>query len=522
MKLQFWKRQAAPAAQQQAALGEVAAPRRRGLVRSLAQMFRGSLTTPNDAWGGIPQSIDAFITLRQPVLVARSREQWSNNDYVRKFIKLLRQNVIGPKGVILQAKVTTPRGKADKDSNEAIENAWCEWGRPGNCDVTGQLSWRDAQCLAIETAARDGEFIVRLVYGKEAGPMGFAIQFIDPVRLPVKYENYNMNADGGFIRQGIEFNKYGRPVAYHFVSTDEYDAYYYSTNGRGFVRVPADEIIHRFVHENVGQRRGLPWASTSLYRLHHLAGFEDAAVANARAGATKMGFIQYEDGMGPEVDDDCNAADYIDAEPLSMNELPAGAKFVPFDPQYPNGEFAVFHKAMLRGAAAGMGVLYNNVAGDLEGVNFSSIRQGTLDERENYKDLQEWIIEALHCPVYEAWLKYQLLRGGIVKKNGQPLPAEKLSQFKSVVWQPRRWAWIDPRADVDGAVESIRAGLTSFSQVIRDQGRDPEAVFAELAQDIEEMKSAGIDDDFITLFMTGAPPPPEPAAPAETTTKEDA
>ncbi|WP_228368219.1 phage portal protein, partial [Klebsiella pneumoniae] len=228
-------------------------------------------------------------------------------------------------------------------------------------------------------------------------------------------------------------------------------------------------IIHGFVHEMVGQRRGLPWASTSLFRLHHLQGFEDAAVQNARASATKMGFIQYKEGFGPECEDDQPVE--IDAEPLAWHELPEGAEVAEWSPQYPSGEFAVFNKAMLRGAAAGFGVLYNNLAGDLEGVNFSSIRQGTLDEREHWKELQQWLIETIVVPVYEEWLRFSLLAGAI-KVKGRPLPAEKISAYRQVEWQGRRWAWIDPRADNDANIAAMRAGLKSPSQIIRESGRD--------------------------------------------------
>lgn len=480
------------------------ANKRRGLVRSLSGMFKASETDQLNDWTSNSMSPDAFISLRWTTLVARSREQWSNNDYVRAFTRLVRQNVVGPLGVTMQAKATKARGGLDKEANKAVEQEWADWGKKGNCDVTGQLSWREQQCLAVVTAARDGEFIIRKIYGRDAGLHGFAIQNIDPMRLSVRYENYSYDANGNFIRHGIEFNRYGRPVAYHFTSTDEWDANYYSYSGRGFVRVPAEEIIHGFVHEMVGQRRGLPWASTSLLRLHHLQGFEDASVQNARAGATKMGFIQYKDGFGPEAEDDQDVAETIDAEPLSFHELPEGAEFKEFNPNYPSGEFATFHKAMLRGASAGMGVLYNNVAGDLEGVNFSSIRQGTLDEREHYKELQQWLIETLCEPVYNAWIAWKLLRGDI-KVKGTSLPAEKLGIFKQVSWQPRRWQWIDPGADVKAATESIRAGLTSVSQVIREQGRDPETVFAEFAEDLKAMKSAGIPNDMILAFLLGPP-----------------
>ncbi|MDT9046479.1 phage portal protein, partial [Escherichia coli] len=191
MKLpKLWVRSAAPAPTAGAMPDVNTPPKRRYLARSLAQMFKASGTTDKDNWGGTPMSPDVFITLRQPVLVARSREQWSNNDYVRNFVRLVRQNVVGPQGVKLQAKVKTPRGKSDADANAALEDAFCEWGKKGNCDVTGQLSWREIQCMVMETTARDGEFIVRKVYGDDAGPMGFALQMIDPQRLSVKYENY--------------------------------------------------------------------------------------------------------------------------------------------------------------------------------------------------------------------------------------------------------------------------------------------------------------------------------------------
>lgn len=499
---------------------EPAAPRRRTFLgRSLSQLFKSSQAQGNDSWTTTPVTPDAYIALHHPALVARSREQWSNNDYIRAFVRIVRQNIVGPQGVLLQGQAKKPRGDLDKDLNDALEDDWQEWCQQGNCDVTGKLSWRAILNLITETTARDGEFVLRLVYGKDAGPHGFAVQVIDPQRLSVRYENAKVDDKGGFIRHSIEYNRYGKPVAYHFASTDEWDAYYYSYAGRGFVRIPAEEIIHGFVVEQVGQRRGLPWASTSLFRLHHLQGFEDAAVQNARASATKMGFIQWKEGFGPQADEDTNVADTIDAEPLSIHELPEGAEWVDFNPNYPSGEFSTFHKAMLRGAAAGMGVLYNNMAGDLEGVNFSSIRQGTLDEREHWKELQQWLIETACIPVYQARMRYRLLAGGL-KVKGKPVPATKLADCLKVVWQPRRWAWIDPRADMDSAIAAIRSGQNSFSNTIRDQGRDPETVFREFAQDLEAMKAAGIPEDVITVFLTGQPPAPEPAPKAEPAPKD--
>jgi lambda family phage portal protein len=492
-------------------IAENPAKPRRMLMRSISSMFNSANASRNDRWTSTPISPDAFITMQQPVLVARSREQWSNNDYVRSFIRLVRQNIVGSTGIKLQARTKLKNGKLDAQANKAHEEAWAEWCERGNCEVTGQLSFRALCELAAVTAARDGEVIARKIYGKDAGPFGFALQMIDPQRMLVRYEAEAYGQTGNFIRQGIEFNKYGRPQAYHFTSTNEADDYWYSLNGRGFVRIPADEIIHTFQVEMVGQRRGLPWAATSLKRMHHLEGFEDASVQNARATAAKMGFIQYESGFGPEADDDMDVAGNIDAEPLSFHELPEGATIAEWNPTYPAGEFAAFTKSMLRGASAGMGVLYNNLTGDLEGVNYSSIRQGTLDERDQWKERQQWLIESFVGVAHAAWLKWSLLNGAIKNKQGIAYAATRVRDFLAVAWQGRRWTWIDPQNDVNAVLSSIRGGLTSFGAVIREQGKDPLHTYQEIATDLQEMRDAGIPDEYIKLFMYGeAPPPPQP------------
>ncbi|PZQ21174.1 MAG: phage portal protein [Sphingopyxis macrogoltabida] len=474
--------------------------RRFGGGAALAGLLKAA-QADNDRWPTIPMTPDAIVAMQHTALVARSRDQWANNDYVRSFIRIIRQNVVGPLGVTMQAKARTARGKPDKPLNDALEADHADWAKRGNCDVAGRLSWREIQCLAVVTAARDGEFIARLIYGPAAGPHGFAVQMIDPQRLPV-WRNVDRLPNGNFLRHGIEMTPWGRPVAYHFTSTDETDSTWYSVESAGFVRIPAAEIIHGFLPEMVGQKRGLPWASGGLKRLRNVEKFEDAAVQNARAAATKMGFIEWDEGFGPELEDDASLN--IEAEPLSFQELPQGARIADWDPLFPSADTAPFLKAQLRGAASGMGVPYNELGNDLEGVNFSSIRQMTLDAREHYKEIQQWLIEALIEPVRSAHLSWRLLNGRIIVK-GKPVSPDKLTALReAVTWQPRRWQWIDPTKDTEAALAAIRGGLTSPSQVIREQGRDPETVYREIADDMASMADAGIPADIIKFFFKGA------------------
>jgi lambda family phage portal protein len=259
--------------------------------------------------------------------------------------------------------------------------------------------------------------------------------------------------------------------------------------------------------------------------MRHLNGWEDAAIVNARVGAAKMGFIQWKEGYGPEFQDGDDVPE-ISAEAGVFETLPEGAEMKEWNPQYPSGEFAPFTKYMLRGMAAGMGVPYNELAADLEGVNFSSIRQGTLDSREHWKERQEWLIETMIQRIFDAWLPRALLQGRIKNAKGVALPAAKLDRFSVVSWQARRWQWIDPRADVDAAVNSKNNMLASPGQIIRESGRDPQTVWAETARDLAAMRDAlvaeGIEGkaamELVMLSM--GKEPAQQTAPKETKNEE--
>lgn len=467
-------------------------PTRRSAGQHFAAANHDRLTA---SWPSTPLTADQIILRNQRVLVARSREQSANNDYARKFLWMCRQNIVGPQGIALNAQVKKADGRLDSEVNNGLETDWWAWGAEGeNCDVTGKRSFKRICDSVVNTAARDGEYFVRMVYGADAGPWRFALQTIDPQRCPVDLME-PARPDGTFIRHGIRFNRYGRALAYAFTTTTEGQADQHYSSGHDVQWVPAAEIIHGFIEEMEGQKRGLPWMATGLLRMRHLNGFEDAAIVNARLGASKIGIVQWQNGFGPELEEDEEVPEFT-ADPGEILTLPEGADFKEWNPQFPSGDTGPFVKHLLRGIAAGFGVPYNELAADLEGVNFSSIRQGTLDSREGWKDRQEWLVETLCARVFNAWLEYQLLAARLKSATGRPLQAAKVDKYKAVVWQPRRWDWIDPNADLKAAEGRKNNFLASASSIIRESGRDPSAVWVESARDMRSMVDAMVAEGF--------------------------
>lgn len=244
---------------------------------------------------------------------------------------------------------------------------------------------------------------------------------------------------------------------------------------------------------------------SAILRLQHLGRYEEAALVAARVGAAKMGFWTTPDGTADALADDKESDGTLitEAEPGTFGVGPPGSQFQTFDPTYPHEQFDKFVKATLRGIASGVGVAYNSLANDLEGVNYSSIRQGVLEERDAWMSLQGWMIDNFHSIIFNDWLRYALLSGAIKGVTGVPLPFSKLDKFKNVRWQGRRWQWVDPSKDVEARRMAIEAGLTSRTRVAAEQGEDIDDVIEELRQEQEKAKKAGI-----TMNVASAAPKP--------------
>jgi len=432
-------------------------------------------------WTTSSQAIDEDIKSGLATVRARSRDLCTNNDYGKKFMTMLAVNVVGPNGIRLQAKVEDAQEVAVEEANAKIEAAWKQWSRKEFCTVNRRLTFCDVQRLFIQSVARDGEILISMV-AKEDNPFQFALQIIEPDNLDIGYSDANKN-----IVMGVEKNGYKEPVAYHLFSQNP-GALSYQAPGQKRQRVPATDIIHAFITERADQTRGIPWTATALKRLHMLGHYEWSELVSARVGAAKMGFFYKDGDMGYPYDDKDSSGNLIDeVEPGTFKELPAGYRFEKFDPDHPNAGFDDFIKAILRGAAAGLNVSYASLSNNLADVNYSSIRHGTIEERDIWMMLQSWMIEHFCQPVFERWLLQALMTKELA------LPAGLYNEFKSVSWQPRRWGWVDPLKDMQANTTAVQMGFKSRSEIIMEQGGDLDDTFARLAAEKQKADELGLN-----------------------------
>lgn len=430
-------------------------------------------------------------------LRARSRQVVSNTPYGAKFEQMVVSNICGPTPFRLQAKIKNNRGKFDTGANEMIESGWTAWGKPGACDFEGRLSFADVQRLIARILARDGEYLVRVWEGSQAGPFGLQLQVLDVDRLD---EDKNEDLpNGNTIIAGVEVDGNGRTVAYHLLKRKPRD--WQLGVVREYVRIPADQILHGFLPMYAEQVRGVPWMYAAILQLHRLGLFSEAAIIAAQVGASKMGFYQQRGGDQFAPDDakkDARGNFVQDAEPGEFAIVPEGWEFKDWNPNYPDAQVGPFIKACLRGTASALGVSYHSLANDLEAVNFSSARAGVLEEREQWMLLQAWMVEHFHEQVYQRWLRNAILRRKL------PFALDRMDKYQAVYFQPRRWQWVDPKKDVEANIAAIKWGLKSRTEVVAETGRDIEDVMDQLA-----MEKALAEEKGVAIAEEGSSTEPE-------------
>jgi len=434
------------------------------------------------------RSADSEIRWALRDLRNRARDLERNNEYVRRYLQLLRTNVVGESGIRLQMKARNPDGGIDMGGNNIIESAWAEFSRYGGCTVDGRMSMIDLLNYVITATARDGEVFlmkVRANYLRQ----GFALQLIEPDLID---EDQNERVRGGNpIRMGIEIDEQTRrPIAYH-VAAEHPGDYDYTTlsNGKKRVRVPADRMMHIYRPDRSSQTRGVPWLTSAIPALKMLHAYREAELVAARVGAAKMGFFTSPAGdgfTGDSYEDDVTPI--YDAEAGTFHQLPAGVDFKAFDPTHPTSAFADFEKSILRGIAGGLGVSYTSLANDLEGTSYSSIRQGALEERDNYRTLHRFVIDHFIDPFFRDWMGH-VMDFGIIPISGPT----KVSKFTNgISWRARGFQWVDPLKEINAAVVGLNNGILSHTDIAANYGRDAEETFSQIQRDKETADAFGL------------------------------
>jgi lambda family phage portal protein len=442
-------------------------------------------------------------------LRSNSRRLANNNPFMKRYLRSLGGHVVGPKGMTFQSTFRSKGGDRRDPYASRIEEALRLWSKKGTCTACGKFSFVGVQRMFIRTIALDGECFIRLVRGAK-NPFGFALQFLDADLLD---HTYNVTGGNGCnaVVMGIEVDTYGRAVAYHF--TDPADAAVSWPRGKR-IRILAEDIIHGMDPDRAIQTRGVPWIACSMYLIAMLGHYWEAEVTAARHEAERVAFVsnpkgsleedEEREGTNPNVDPMRAAAQMPSGGGIYYQGVPAGTEVNVPDLKHPNASLEGFSKTMLKGVSAGGGVSYASMSNDLTEVSFSSIRQGTLEDREYYCELQGMMIDTLMERVGNELIYMSVLKGTLAMPSGCTL-----EQFQAHAWEPRGWDWVDPESDLKAKAGAVGSALDTRTRILAERGLNFDDVVDRLAYEQKRLSEAGI----VLLPLPNSPAPPAPKDP---------
>jgi lambda family phage portal protein len=476
---------------------------RRAQARKLLRSYQGGEPS-RVASARNPKNQPADMELMGPFgadrLRAWARDMVRNNAYAWGVVDTIVSSVVGC-GIKAQSTYETPEGEDIEELNDVRDKVWSEWCEV--CDVNGQYTFEEMQAAIQREIVEAGEVLVRIVRTPEnvfhgiLRPVPLALELIEADRLAGDKDTYaaRLSADSGNrIIRGVEVDDLGKPVAYWIYKDHPLQPYAFTRTPE---RIPANEVLHLFRRDRVGQTRGVTWFAPALSWIRDLGTYVDnelqaSAVASCFTVAIKshtpIGNLFDPDG-GTGTDAAGNRQRYV--EPGMIMELAPGEDVVGLNPGRPNAGAEPWIGLILRGIAVGTGLSYEVVARDYSQTSYSSSRTSQLEDRRRFRCWQQYLIRHLLQPVWDAFSD----AAAISAIQGFATSTELLEdrrKFAPVEWQTPEWEWVDPQSEQTASEMALNSFTDTYQNVLGSRGRSFRSVFYQRAKEERMRKKLGL------------------------------
>lgn len=447
-------------------------------------------------WTATGSSANAENLAALSVTRERARDLVRNNPYAANLVRKLATNIVG-KGITPTARTS------DEARRDVLRRNWEAF--VANSDPEGLTNFYGQVSLAVRTVAESGECLIRWI---PANPkkIGTPLQceIIEPDYLDT---TKNMEIDGGgLIVQGVEYDAQGRRVAYWLFERHPGD----NVLVRGGLMATSQrrltsEYTHMFDRLRAQQIRGVTWLAPVAVDMRDVDDFEYAERLRKKISACFGVFIQRDDltdpvplgatasesAVGPDgMTPTTRALEKV--SPGIINYLRGGETPTLITPPEAQG-YGDYMVIQLQAIAAGVGVPYHTMTGDLRQANYSSLREGKLDFWGLIDHWQSFMVIPQACD--GAWSRVHA--------------ANLRWELGPEIWSPADWIvprrpWVDPLKDMTAEALEMKLALKSYPMALHERGLMPEEIFAQLQKWTPELASIGFD---VTQKSGGAPAP---------------
>lgn len=489
-----------------------AGARREAWRRNLEEMRHydaGNYDRLNAGWIAYNQSAEQTDRYNRDTVRARARDLERNSDMANSVIGAYKRNIVGL-GVTLQAN--TPSEKL----NDAIEDAWKEWCKKQNCDVTETQSFSQMTRMAVERKKVDGGILFKKCYLRGGGVVPFRLQALEVDELDATATV--PHTKGNRVVGGIEYNSYNKPMGYWIKQ--------YSIDGFSNIEpvyVPAKDMIFVFSKRRPSQIREMSDLSPTISRVRDTNEFMTAVSVKERIAACLSVFIKKTiptTGIGrgnvPQQRGPQLTYEGKTISPGMIKELNAGDEIQVVNPTGQATDAASYVKLQQRLIGAGQGLSYEATSRDMSQSNYSSARQGIIEDDQTYEEDKE-LFNEFRDEVYETFIISGVLSGLFdIKDFWDP---EKKKKYLAHEWIAAPKRWIDPLKEVQAMKTAVQTGQKTFQQAAAENGKDWKDMVDDMVEVLEYGRKKGIElggviyDRAAKELDPDSEPEPEPIPP---------
>ncbi|ABM37562.1 phage portal protein [Polaromonas naphthalenivorans] len=428
------------------------------------------------------QSPSTLVGTSATALRAHARFLERNHDLSRGALRTLVNNVVGPNGIGIEPQPRRKDGTIHKEYAAALREARRDWQR---CpEVTHRHSDAQMQRLVAKTWLRDGEAFTQTLMGRVPGldhgtKVPFSLEMFEPDMVPLDYDD-----PGKFIRQGMEFNAWGRCRAYWVYKSDPREQLSWLNSTSALKRISADNVLHLAQMDRIGQARGISEFASVITRGEDLKEYEESERIAAKVAASMTAYVKRlastetgYTGEGLEKDENGHVKprDLYMEPGMIIDDLVAGEEIGMINSNRPNPNLIGWRAGQLRAFAAGIGTSYSSLSRDYNGT-YSAQRQELVEQWVNYSVLADDFAAAFVQPAYDQFVIAAHLSGVV------PIPLDvKPGTENDCLLVGQSMPWINPMHEAAAWEKLVQAGFASEVEVIRKRGANPNDVLEQIA-----------------------------------------
>ena len=449
------------------------------------------------------------INANLPILRQRSRMLFMSSPLATSAINTQRTKIIGT-GLTLKSAIDRERLGLSPDEAKAwqkkTEAEFRLWAGSKNCDALGLNDFIGLQQLAVKSWLLSGD-VIAIVKRADASPiapytMRLHLIEADRVSTPEEYISKKLlfpdiegvvsegnPGEGRRVFDGVEVDDDGRVTAYYIRDTYPGQITLKKTK---WIRVEAigeksglANVFHVMDSERPDQYRGVPYLAQIIEPMLQLRRFTDATLTAANVQTNFTVFVTTDTDQSEIPINEAGDGDYsgIPSEPpegLSRDEneyelgpgtvvhLAPGEKVVFANPSIPTATFESFTKIAAKLMGAAVELPYDVLVKEFD-ASYSASRGALMEAWEPIKMRREWFISDFCQPVYETWLSEAVARGRI-RAPGYFDDAAIRAAWSGAHWIGPVQGQLDPRKEVEAALEMARNSIKTYEQITRELG----------------------------------------------------